>query len=81
MYLATPFTPSTEALNKPGANELSTSAITAMWISVGVIPTSVALGFSLLVDCAPATADVPTNATATAAPSATQRTFFIAFPL
>ena len=40
MYFATPLTPSTDALNNPGANELSTSAITATWISVGVMPTS-----------------------------------------
>ncbi len=43
-YFAAPFTPSTAPLNSPGANGLSTSAITAMWISVAVTPISVALG-------------------------------------
>ena len=41
------FMASTDALNTPGASELSTSAITATWISVAVMPTSSALGFEL----------------------------------
>ena len=52
MYFAAPFTPSTTPLNRPGANALSTSAITAMWIWVGVTPTSVAFGAAP--DCAAA---------------------------
>src|SRR4051794_27830751 len=58
MYLAAPFTASTADWNRPGANGLSTSATTAMRISVGVTPTSVALLASL---CAPALT-VPTVA-------------------
>ena len=50
-----PCTASGDALNRLGTIGLSTSARTAMWISSAVIPTSVALGFSLL-DCAPAVA-------------------------
>ena len=41
-YFATPFTPSTEPWNRSGASALSTSATTAMWNSVAVMPTSVA---------------------------------------
>ena len=45
-------------LNRFGANGLSTSAITAMWISLSVIPTSVAFGFSSP-DCATAVVLTP----------------------
>ena len=45
-YLAPAFTPSTMPWNRPGTNGLSTSASTAMWISVALTPTSVAFGFS-----------------------------------
>src|SRR6478735_2910830 len=61
MYFAAPFTPSAAPLNRPGARALSTSASTAMWISLAVTPISVALGFSLD-DCATAGA-TPTMAT------------------
>src|SRR5437588_8038712 len=81
MYFANPFTPSTEAWNSPGAKGLSTSAITAMWISVAVMPTSVAAGFSLPVEGAPAAMFiVPADITTNAAHSATHRAFVIAFP-
>ena len=60
MYFAAPFTESTADWNSPGANGLSTSATTAMRISVGVTPTSVALFASL---CALALT-VPTVASA-----------------
>src|SRR5258706_4295537 len=60
MYLAAPFTESTADWNSPGANGLSTSATTAMRISVGDTPTSVAL-FALLWALA---LTVPTVATA-----------------
>src|SRR2546430_16936065 len=82
MYLAKPSTASLSALKRLGTIGLSTSAITAMWISLAVIPTSVALGFSLL-DCAPAgmgvAASVLTDTTKTAT-SATQRARFIVPP-
>ena len=56
---------------------LSTSATTAMWISVGVMPTSVAFGFSPLLDCALAVADtVPHAHDMTVTQSATQRNRF-----
>ena len=45
-----------------------------------MIPTSVAAGFSLLLDCAPATAVVPTDTSASTAHSAPHRTFVIAVP-
>src|SRR3954451_4527219 len=66
MNFAQPCIPSTAALNRFGANGLSTSAITATWISFAVTPTSVASGFSPLLDCAPAVAlsrDTPSVAT------------------
>ena len=56
-YLAAARTPSTAPLKSPGASGVSTSASTAMWISVALMPTSVAFGFSLL-DCAPDGASV-----------------------
>ena len=54
MYFAQPCIPSTDALKRFGASGLSTSAITATWISLSVIPMSVAFGFSVDDDCAPA---------------------------
>ena len=45
---------STEALKTPGAKGVSTSAMTARWISVSVMPTSSALGLAVPV-AAPAT--------------------------
>ena len=82
MYLANPFTASTGALNRLGMIGLSTSATTAMWISVAVIPTSVAFGFPPPLDCAPAVTavavSVPTATTRVTA-SATQRDRFM-FP-
>src|SRR3954453_11585493 len=60
MNLAKPFTASGDALKRFGTIVLSTSAITAMWISLSVIPTSVALGFSSL-DWAPAVVLTPAS--------------------
>ena len=48
------FMASTEALKTPGAKGVSTSAMTARWISVSVMPTSSALGFAVALS-APAT--------------------------
>src|SRR5262252_5850182 len=47
MYFAHACTASTEPWNRPGASELPVSAITPMWISVGVTPTSLAVSASL----------------------------------
>jgi hypothetical protein len=60
-----------------GTIGLSTSAMTAMWISVAVMPTSVAFGFSLPVDWAPAVADITDTPNTTATPSATHRNRFM----
>ena len=46
MYLPKACTASRAPAYAPGASGVSTSAITAMCNSVGVIPTSVAAGFS-----------------------------------
>ena len=65
--------------NRPGTNGLSTSASTAMWISVAETPTSVAFGFSLL-DCACAgTAYVIATATTSPTTTSNVRNFFM-FP-
>ena len=79
-YFAQPSTPSTEPWNRPGASGFSTSAMTAMWISSGVIPTSDAVGFSLL-PCAPTIAAVTDMTRTTVATSATQRVPFTIPPL
>ncbi len=65
---AAPLTPSTEPWKIPGTIGLSTSAITAMWISVAVTPTSVAVGFSVAAD-ADVAATVPAAAIATDKPT------------
>src|SRR5215218_5206650 len=76
-------TASFEPLNRFGTIVLSTSARTAMWISLSVIPTSVAVGFSSLEDWAPAESAVapsaPTQITRTAK-SASPRGRLIEFP-
>src|SRR6476659_2949496 len=81
MYFAAPFTPSTAPLNSPGASGLSTSAITAMWISLAVTPISVALGVSLL-DCAVACArPSDDSASAVRATTSVRRILTIVLPL
>src|SRR4029079_8951507 len=45
-YAAAPVAPSTTPWNSPGWNGLSTSAGTATWISLAVMPTSVAVGLA-----------------------------------
>src|ERR1700750_2168505 len=80
MYFAQPFIPSTAAMNRFGASGLSTSAMTATWISLSVIPTSVAFGFSLDDDCAPAVAPSADTPTAPTTPIANQRMNFTSPP-
>jgi hypothetical protein len=80
---AAPSTASFEPLNRFGTIGLSTSAMTATWISVAVIPTSVALGASFPLVCAPAdtaVAESVLTATVRTAPSANQRTRFMFSP-
>src|SRR6478752_3693523 len=74
VYLAQPFTPSTEPWKMPGASELSTSATTAMRIVVSLTPTSVAAGFSPL--AAAALVAGAAMAQGIVATGATQRAYF-----
>src|SRR5262249_20312626 len=61
--LAQAFIASTDFWNRPGCTGVSTSAMTATWISLGVMPTSSAFGAA----CAPAPTIVePSSATTTA---------------
>ncbi len=80
MYFAQPCIPSTAALNRFGANGLSTSAITATWISLSVIPTSVAFGFSPDDDCAPAAVPSTDTPSVTTTQIANQRVNFTVPP-
>ncbi len=79
-YFAQPFTPSTEPWKMPGASGVSTSATTAIRISLSVTPTSVAVGFSPLELCANETALVAVMASTTVATSANQRVCFTCSP-
>ena len=81
MYLPKPCTASADPLNRPGASGVFTSAMTAMWISVGLTPTSLALGASLALDWPDAVPAVNARATPTAVNSATQRNRFTNSPL
>ncbi len=80
-YLAQPFTPSTEPWNTPGASGVSTSATTAIRISLSVTPISVAVGLSPPELCATAAAAVAVMASTTVATSAIQRVCFTRSPL
>jgi hypothetical protein len=59
----------------PGANDVSTSATTAMRIVFAVIPTSVAVGFSSAVGLAANAVLVPVVTSTTTAMTPTHRTF------
>ena len=67
-------------MNRFGANGLSTSAITATWISLSVIPMSVAFGFSPPPDCAPALAPSTETPSVTTTQIANQRVNFTVPP-
>ena len=62
MYFANPWTALRAPMKTLGMIGVSTSAITAMWISVGVTPTSLADGFSLPACAVAAPASDPTMA-------------------
>src|SRR5438093_594523 len=82
MYLADPLKPSTMPWKSPGASGVSTSATTAILISVGVIPMSDAfVALSLWPGvAAAATAAVLATAIAIATTSPIQRDLFIGIP-
>ena len=85
MYFPNPRTASREPANAPGASGVSTSAITAIRISVGVTPTSVACGASLLESAAPApgtpaASTLASTVIATVTASARRRARIIVFP-
>src|SRR5690349_14564685 len=72
MYFAKPSTASRDPLNAPGASGVSTSAITAMWISDGETPTSVASVAGLVAapaPLAPAAARAPSSSPRTMEPA------------
>ena len=79
MYFANALTATGEPWKRPGASGFSSSATTAMRISSGLMPTSVAVGFSLA-PCATAGAATSPIVTAHATHSATVRITFMGPP-
>ena len=83
MYLANPCTASRAPAYAPGASGVSTSAITAIRISVGVTPISEALVCSSAAAAGSTEVAEVTEAAqnATATPTARRRSFTARFPL